>query len=287
MTSELRLLGPGDEAELFAFLELHLESSLFLIGNAERAGLRYTGELYQATYVAHYGASGISAVAAHSWNGIVLVQGDEGLEQAVRYAVAQSRRRVQGIVGPLELTRRTRAALAADDWPTLTDKADRLYSLELARLNVPELLNRSGIVCRRPTDDEIDHPLTEWRVEYFIENLGYPRSSERTEQSRNDLRNLQRDGRAWVLLDREQLVAFSGINTRTRGIAQVGGVWTPPELRSRGYGRAVVAGSLLAEREMGTQRTVLFTANSNVAAQRAYRSLGYEPFGDFGLVLFQ
>ena len=76
MASELRLLGSGDEAELFAFLERHLESSLFLIGNAERSGLDDKGELYQATYVARYGDQGITAVAAHSWNGIVLVQGD-------------------------------------------------------------------------------------------------------------------------------------------------------------------------------------------------------------------
>lgn len=287
MTSELRLLGPGDEQELFAFLEPYLESSLFLIGNAERAGLRYEGERLQATYVAHYDAGAISAVAAHSWNGMVLVQGDRGLEQAVQRAVALSGRRVQGVIGPFELTQRARSALDANDWPTLTDKQDGLYSLELAQLRVPPLLNRSGIVCRRPTDAEIADPLAAWRVEYLIENLGYARSPELTELAREDLRNLQQEGRAWVLLDREHLVAYTGFNTRTRGIAQVGGVWTPPELRSRGYGRAVVAGSLLAEREIGTTRSVLFTAHSNVPALRAYHALGYEALGDFGLVLFR
>jgi predicted GNAT family acetyltransferase len=65
-----------------------------------------------------------------------------------------------------------------------------------------------------------------------------------------------------------------------------GGVYTPPKLRGRGYGRAVVAGSLCDARKQGSRRSVLFTRGTNVAAQRAYRALGYEVLGDFALVLF-
>jgi predicted GNAT family acetyltransferase len=48
----------------------------------------------------------------------------------------------------------------------------------------------------------------------------------------------------------------------------------------------VVAGSLLAARERGSTRSVLFTDRENVSAQRAYASLGYERTGEYGLVLF-
>src|SRR2546425_12835478 len=68
-------------------------------------------------------------------------------------------------------------------------------------------------------------------------------------------------------------------------IVQIGGVWTPPELRGRGYGRAVVAGSLLAARERNVRRAVLFADPRNTAAQRAYLVLGFELVGDYGLVL--
>jgi predicted GNAT family acetyltransferase len=37
---------------------------------------------------------------------------------------------------------------------------------------------------------------------------------------------------------------MTGFNAQPRGIAQGGGVFTPPALRSRGYARAAVAGSL-------------------------------------------
>jgi len=64
-------------------------------------------------------------------------------------------------------------------------------------------------------------------------------------------------------------------------------VWTPPEWRRRGYGRAAVAGALLLAREEGAARSVLFTDEENVAARTAYLSLGYQLIGDYGLVLFR
>src|SRR5206468_11065013 len=70
-------------------------------------------------------------------------------------------------------------------------------------------------------------------------------------------------------------------------IVQIGGVWTPPELRGRGYGRAVVAGSLLAARERNVRRAVLFADPRNTAAQRAYLALGFRIAGDYGLVLLK
>jgi predicted GNAT family acetyltransferase len=68
-------------------------------------------------------------------------------------------------------------------------------------------------------------------------------------------------------------------------VVQIGGVYTPPALRSRGYARAVVAGSLAAAAAMGVGRSILFTGRDNVAARRAYESIGYRRIGDYGLVV--
>jgi predicted GNAT family acetyltransferase len=58
----------------------------------------------------------------------------------------------------------------------------------------------------------------------------------------------------------------------------------PVALRGRGYGRAVVAGSLLEVRAQGTRRSVLFAERDD--AKRAYRRLGYAVVGEYGFVLF-
>ncbi|HKX19078.1 MAG TPA: GNAT family N-acetyltransferase, partial [bacterium] len=72
--SDVRVLHPGDEAALDAFLATHAETSMFLRANARSAGLTDRGKPMQATYVAALDAGRITGVAAHCWNGMVLVQ---------------------------------------------------------------------------------------------------------------------------------------------------------------------------------------------------------------------
>ena len=99
------------------------------------------------------------------------------------------------------------------------------------------------------------------------------------------------DVRAWlnadshrVLLHHGQPVGMTGFNVRLPGIVQIGGVYTPPDLRNRGYARTAVALHLAEVRTKGTTRAVLFAATP--AAARAYRAIGFQPNGSFALVLF-
>jgi len=80
-------------------------------------------------------------------------------------------------------------------------------------------------------------------------------------------------------------VAYSVFNAMLPDIVQIGGVWTPPECRGRGYARSVVAGSLVAARTQGVARAVLFADPLNAAARAAYLSIGFAIVGDYGLVL--
>lgn len=85
--------------------------------------------------------------------------------------------------------------------------------------------------------------------------------------------------------DRRSPVAYQQFNAALPDVVQVGGVWTPPPWRRRGYARAVVAGSLLAARAEGVPRSVLFTGEENIPAQRAYAAIGYRRVGDWGLLV--
>ena len=92
-------------------------------------------------------------------------------------------------------------------------------------------------------------------------------------------------GTDWLLLAGAAPVSYSVFNAMLPDIVQIGGVWTPPEFRGRGYARSVVAGSLLAARKQGVERAVLFADPANEAARRAYLFLGFRIVGDYGLVL--
>jgi GNAT superfamily N-acetyltransferase len=287
MSGEVRILGAGDEPLFFTFLEKRLESSLFLVSNAERGGLVDRGEALQATYAANVVDGTITAVAAHGWNGNLLVQGDLGLEAAAELATRTSRRAIKGIIGPLALVRRARSSLGLDSAPVARDFADRLFVLELARLRVPALLDDPDIAFRVPTESEVNESLGTWRAAYHEEVLGSERTPELEEQAVRAVNGWRRAERCWVLTRRGVPVSFTALNASTRGIVQVGGVYTPPALRRNGYARAAVAGSLLLARERGATRSTLFTNVENDGAIRAYTTLGYEAIGEFGLLLLR
>ncbi len=138
--------------------------------------------------------------------------------------------------------------------------------------------------CRHPEERELEL-LTEWRVCFSIEALGATDGPELRAASRADVRLLHQRGADWLLLAGDAPVSYSIFNAMLPEIVQIGGVWTPPELRGRGYARAVVAGSLLAARKQGVARAVLFADPLNASAKRAYLALGFRIVGDYGLVL--
>jgi predicted GNAT family acetyltransferase len=66
---------------------------------------------------------------------------------------------------------------------------------------------------------------------------------------------------------------------------QLGGIYTPRELRGRGYAKRAIAAQLLAAGASGLMRSVLFT--NNPSAVRCYEALGFRRIGEFSLVLLR
>jgi ribosomal protein S18 acetylase RimI-like enzyme len=283
---ELRLLRPGDEVALDTFLARHADTSMFLRSNARSAGLADRGEPMQATYVAALDGGRIAGVAAHCWNGMVLVQAPDGDHAAAvaREAVRRSGRTVTGFSGPWGQVVAAREALGLGAAPTAKDSRDELYVLDIGRLVVPPELASGALRCRHPAERELEL-LVDWRVRFAVEALGATDGADLRQASTDDVRLQHERGTDWLLLAGAAPVSYSVFNAMLPDIVQIGGVWTPPEFRSRGYARSVVAGSLLAGRKQGIERAVLFADPTNEAARRAYLFLGFRIVGDYGLVL--
>jgi len=259
---------------------------MFLRSNARSAGLTDRGQPMQGTYVAVQDGERIRGVAAHCWNGMVLVQAPDPADAAavVREAVRHSRRTVTGFSGPWSQVVAAREALGLGAAPTTKDSRDELYVLDLARLVVPPELANGTLRCRHPTQSELEL-LVDWRVRFAVEALGATDGPDLRQASTDDVR-LQHDrGTDWLLLAGAAPVSYSVFNAMLPDIVQIGGVWTAPEFRRRGYARSVVAGSLLSARKQGIERAVLFADPANEAARRAYLFLGFRIVGDYGLVL--
>jgi predicted GNAT family acetyltransferase len=274
----IRILRPGDEGALEAFLAPRADTSMFLRANARQGGLEDRGQPRQATYAAAMGPSGVVALAAHCWNGILLVQAPEQIPEVARAALAASGRPLKGISGPADQVRTARDALGVRK--AAVDDADLLYSLDLARLRVPAALAARSL--RRPRGDELPL-LIAWREQYLVET-GLSAPGPRLHQdAKSGIELLQAQGDHWLLEDGGEPVSYTAFNARLPDIVQVGGVWTPLPLRGRGYARCAVAGSLLEARAAGARRAILFT-NSTPGA-RAYEALGFTRAGEYGLLI--
>lgn len=282
---DVRTLAPGDEPELERFLSDHPDTTLFLRGNLRAAGLLDRGEPYQGCYVGAFEGEHIVGTAAHYWNGNLVLEAPRGLREVVAGAVEASGRSLRGILGPWSQVVAARECLGLASSPTRLDSREQLYALDLERLRVPAALAEGRALCRPPREDELDL-VTDWAAAYGRETLQEPEGPEQVASSRSRIESAQAEGRQWVLEVGGRPVSYTAFNAVLPDCVQVGGVFTPPPLRGRGYARCTVAGSLLAARARGVRRSVLFTEHDNHAAQAAYRALGYRQVGDYGLVLF-
>ena len=277
---------------LEAFLLPRIASSMFLLGNMRAAGLSDRGERFCGTYVGAFEGEELVGVLAHYWNGVVMPQAGEHVDALWRAAVAASDRGVTGAIGPAGQVTTIRdgllsAAVKGGVVPVpRMDEREPLFELQLDALSVPEA-PASGRVNGRLAEPRDLETLSAWRAAYEVETLGSVGSPKLRADARAAVVRQTGDGSLWVLESGGALVALTGFNTRTAEAVQVGGVYTPPEWRRRGYGRCVVAASLLGARDTGAELGVLFTSENNVPAQRAYTALGFRPVGAFRLWLLR
>lgn len=282
----IRQLQPGDEALLERFLLTHLDSSMFLLSNLRKAGLIDNDERYSGTYIAALEGEQIIGVVAHYWNGNILCQAPKHLETLCRHAITISGRQLAGLVGPGKQVEAMCRSFAITPQQLKLSGTEELFALPLENLILPTPLQAGTVIGRRMSRDDLDQ-LSAWRAAYNHETLGDPDSEEGTAQAENEMARTLEEGVGWVLEAAGQRVAMSAFNATIAEAVQIGGVYTPPALRGRGYARAVVAASLRDAHAEGAQRAILFTDEENIAAQTAYRSLGFQRVAEWGLVLLK
>lgn len=281
----IRLLLPGDEGRLDAYLARHPATSMFLRSNVRRVGLEDRAERYHARYAALVDGDGaVHGVVSHAWNGNLLIQAepDDAIGLA-RFHLAAGDRAVAGIIGPLSAVRAVQTLFP--NRPLLKDGAEDLFDLPLSVLKVPAALTDHTLSWRRA--DAGDIPLlSSWRVGYCLETLGEADSADMRARAAADVAAWVVAGDAFVVTGVDGVpLSMATHNARVPDTVQIGGVWTPVPLRGRGLARAAVAGALLAARDDGAKMAVLFTGKHNEPARRAYLSLGFRIIGDYGIVL--
>jgi predicted GNAT family acetyltransferase len=81
-------------------------------------------------------------------------------------------------------------------------------------------------------------------------------------------------------------VSLAGRSRPAAGQARVGPVYTPPDLRGRGFGAAATAAVTQAALDDGAEGVVLFTNLANPTSNGLYQRLGYRPISDWAVIRF-
>jgi uncharacterized protein len=287
--SNIRLLSQGDHAITETFLRKYAATSMFLRSNARAAGMEDRGDMFHANYLGAFTRGELIGVIAHCWNGMILPQAPEPEVLAELYAAllrlpTVKRRGIRGVSGEYQQVR------AIADWlkpaPVQLQSCECLFGMELANLRVPPLLHRGDVVCRRI--EERDLPtLLAWRIDYAVEALQVSREDIDRSEEETSLQSCLKRGHGFVLQEIKsgELLSTAAFNAALPDVVQIGNVWTPPELRGKGYARAVVAGQLLIARDEGVKEANLFADNR--AAVKAYNAIGFGRIGDFGILLLK
>ncbi|MFH8583659.1 GNAT family N-acetyltransferase [Streptomyces celluloflavus] len=82
-------------------------------------------------------------------------------------------------------------------------------------------------------------------------------------------------------------VSLAGVIPTVSGATRIAPVYTPPELRGRGYAGAVTAAVSAASWHSGATELLLFTDLANPTSNALYQRLGYRPVGDHLVLEFR
>src|SRR5207253_1182834 len=94
------------------------------------------------------------------------------------------------------------------------------------------------------------------------------------------LQRLVERGGLWVWCDGGEPVSFASATAPAHGMTRIGLVYTPKELRGRGYASSCVAA--LSQRSLNAGVTpVLFTDLANPTSNKIYQQIGYRPVCDW------
>lgn len=184
-----------------------------------------------------------------------------------------------GAIGEAGQVRALLAALGLEDVRCNADSDDPALILDMNQLVIPDSAG-FDLKAPAPADDDL---LLRWRTAYHMETLGTPGAAARDLAAMDVARARAKDSLR-LLHHRGVAVAMTNYNSEIESAVQVGGVYTPPRLRNRGYARRVVALHMQELRREGIARAMLFAANE--AAVKAYQAVGFRRWGEIAMVLF-
>jgi len=271
----MRRASEADVPAIRAFLTDRAARAMFPLSNLARFGLDGDHDYAPAMWITETDGA-VTGVLAVGRAGTLMPA--LGTTDPAHAAEVLRGRSINGLIGPADEVRPLLAILGLPRDAAHLDRDEPHFTLDLRELTVPD--GEGGLAPLAAADAE---RMILWRRDYGIEALGLAPDRALAEARKSHPGYIEA-GSHRVLMTGARTLSVTGFNAELPEIVQVGGVYTPPDLRGRGYARRAVALHLAEARARGVARAVLFSASE--AAARAYRAIGFRQIGHWSLVLF-
>lgn len=264
----------ADRPGIEAFLQARLHQAMFPLSNLADYGMA-GGHEYAVRFWITRLASQITDVLTVTDGGMVMpLLPSRGFADA---AIHLKGLNVTGMAGPKEDVRGLEACGLSDRSRSFDDNEPQ-FLLDLADMVVPD--GPGQLVPLQAAPAKV---IKSWLRDYDRNTLNASIAGLDAQVTQTYARYCANESHM-VLMDGGTPLAMTGFNARLPEIVQLGGVYTPPDLRGHGHARRAVALHLAQVAAKGVTQATLFSASA--AAARAYRALGFMRVGTWTLILF-
>ncbi|SFR97819.1 GNAT family N-acetyltransferase [Yoonia litorea] len=268
---------PEDQEAIEAFLTSRITTSMFQLSNLRRYGMA-GGHPRAMRFWLSFRDGKITDALGVSQEGMVFPQCPSGPWGEA--AVVLAGQTVKGMLGEAGQVAVLRRFLQLNPDAKALDTVDPLFTLPLSDLVLPDIAG-FALIPIGATHRDI---AVSWRRAYIEEVMPIPGEDPQTKAEADIAMYMQGESHR-ILLSDGAPVAMTGFNAVMDEAVQIGGVYTPPDLRCRGYARRAVAMHLREARVKGAQMSVLFAASDN--ASRAYEAVGFRRAGDYAVLVYE
>ncbi len=276
----IRRANAADIPALETFLRANINGAMFPLSNLRTHGLVVEGQtgapkLAMSFWLLHEGDDIVAALGLTEGGAVMPVFRDP---VDVDWKSVVAGRFLSGGSGTTTTLRSVLENLGVADAPTGFDQDEPQYERDLNGIRV--YMNLDLV----PIDDPFVDQITAWRAAYHVETLrSTPADAPRL--AAKDIAHYRKSDSHRVLLRDGVPVSMTGFNAEVDDVVQIGGVYTPPELRRQMLARAALALHLVEAKQRGITKAVLCAANEHAA--RAYKAIGFKRAGSFTYTIFK
>jgi len=196
-------------------------------------------------------------------------------------AEALTEEKLPGVLGPTQQVKRF-----AQRWTALTVRSARLAMAErIFRLDrvVPPRRPASG--KWRTAEPQDRRVLADWLVTFLSEaNPDEAPPPDALETADRWIAGRHRTVYLWE--DEDRATSMVGAGGETPNGIRIGPVYTPPELRARGYATSLTAAATQDQLDRGRRFCFLFTDLANPTSNKIYEAIGYRAVCDVDMYRF-